>query len=204
MASEPASTFPPGSTEAKKRRFLIAATGVVGGVGAVATAVPFVMSMFPSERAKAAGAPVDVDISKLEAGQKIDIEWRGKVVWVINRTPDMLSTLPKLDAQLADPKSEVPQQPAYAKNEHRSIKAPVFVAVGICTHLGCSPTFRKDIAPADLGPDWLGGFFCPCHQSKFDLAGRVYKGMPAPTNLVVPPHRYASDTLVVVGENPSA
>jgi ubiquinol-cytochrome c reductase iron-sulfur subunit len=184
-----------------KRRFLIGATGVVGGVGAVAAAVPFVMSFFPSERAKAAGAPVEIDISKLEPGQKIDVEWRGKVCWIVQRTPDMLATLPKLTERLADATSRQDQQPAYARNEHRSIKPGVWIAVGICTHLGCSPTFRKDIAPADLGPDWLGGFFCPCHQSKFDLAGRVYRSMPAPTNLVVPPHKYLSDSKVLIGDD---
>ena len=184
-----------------KRRFLIGATGVVGGVGAVAAAVPFVMSFFPSERAKAAGAPVEIDISKLEPGQKIDVEWRGKVCWIVQRTPDMLATLPKLTERLADAASGQDQQPAYARNEHRSIKPGVWIAVGICTHLGCSPTFRKDIAPADLGPDWLGGCFCPCHQSKFDLAGRVYKSMPAPTNLVVPPHKYLSDSKVLIGDD---
>lgn len=185
-----------------KRRFLIGATSVVGGIGAVAAATPFVMSLWPSERAKAAGAPIEVDVSKIEAGQKIDVEWRGKVVWLINRTQTMLESLPKLDAKVADPNSNVPQQPAYCKNEHRSIKPALLVAVGICTHLGCSPTFRKEIAPADLGSDWLGGFFCPCHQSKFDLAGRVYKGVPAPTNLVVPPHRYdAAGTRVTIGED---
>ena len=185
-----------------KRRFLIGATSVVGGIGAVAAATPFVMSLWPSERAKAAGAPIEVDVSKIEAGQKIDVEWRGKVVWLINRTQTMLESLPKLDAKVADPNSNVPQQPAYCKNEHRSIKPALLVAVGICTHLGCSPTFRKEIAPADLGADWLGGFFCPCHQSKFDLAGRVYKGVPAPTNLVVPPHRYdAAGTRVTIGED---
>ena len=184
-----------------KRRFLIGATGVVGGVGAVAAAVPFVMSFFPSERAKAAGAPVEIDISKLEPGQKIDVEWRGKVCWIVQRTPDMLATLPKLTERLADATSSQDQQPAYARNEHRSIKPGVWIAVGICTHLGCSPTFRKDIAPADLGPDWLGGFFCPCHQSKFDLAGRVYRSMPAPTNLVVPPHKYLSDSKVLIGDD---
>lgn len=184
-----------------KRRFLIGATGVVGGVGAAAAAVPFVMSFFPSERAKAAGAPVEIDISKLEPGQKIDVEWRGKVCWIVQRTPDMLATLPKLTERLADPASGQDQQPAYARNEHRSIKPGVWIAVGICTHLGCSPTFRKDIAPADLGPDWLGGFFCPCHQSKFDLAGRVYRSMPAPTNLVVPPHKYLSDSKVLIGDD---
>ncbi|MBK6807150.1 MAG: ubiquinol-cytochrome c reductase iron-sulfur subunit [Betaproteobacteria bacterium] len=184
-----------------KRRFLIGATGVVGGVGAAAAAVPFVMSFFPSERAKAAGAPVEIDISKLEPGQKIDVEWRGKVCWIVQRTPDMLATLPKLTERLADAASRQDQQPAYARNEHRSIKPGVWIAVGICTHLGCSPTFRKDIAPADLGPDWLGGFFCPCHQSKFDLAGRVYRSMPAPTNLVVPPHKYLSDSKVLIGDD---
>ncbi len=184
-----------------KRRFLIGATGVVGGVGAVAAAVPFVMSFFPSERAKAAGAPVEIDISKLEPGQKIDVEWRGKVCWIVQRTPDMLASLPKLTERLADPASRQEQQPTYARNEHRSIKPGVWIAVGICTHLGCSPTFRKDVAPADLGPDWLGGFFCPCHQSKFDLAGRVYKSMPAPTNLVVPPHKYLSDSKVLIGDD---
>jgi ubiquinol-cytochrome c reductase iron-sulfur subunit len=189
------------TVDENKRRFLIGATSVVGGVGAVMVATPFVMSLFPSERAKAAGAPIEVDISKLESGQKIDVEWRGKVVWVINRTPAMLETLPKLDSKVVDPNSNVSQQPANCKNEHRSIKDNVLVMIGICTHLGCSPTFRPEVGPADLGADWLGGFFCPCHQSKFDLAGRVFKGMPAPTNLVVPPHKYLSDTRILIGED---
>ena len=193
-----------GTVDQGKRRFLIAGTGVVGGIGVISTATPFVMSLFPSERAKAAGAPVEVDISKIESGQKIDIEWRGKVVWLINRTPAMLAGLPKLDPTLADPNSNSSQQPADCKNEHRSVKDAIWVAVGICTHLGCSPTYRPDVAPADLGPDWLGGFFCPCHQSKFDLAGRVYKGVPAPTNLVIPPHKYLSDTRVRIGEDAKA
>jgi ubiquinol-cytochrome c reductase iron-sulfur subunit len=184
-----------------KRRFLIGATSVVGGIGVAAAATPFVASFFPSERAKAAGAPVEVDISKIEPGQKIDVEWRGKVVWIVSRTQQMLDTLPKLDARLADPKSDVDHQPPYCKNEYRSIKPTLWIAVGICTHLGCSPTFRPEVAPADLGGDWLGGFFCPCHQSKFDLAGRVFAGVPAPTNLIVPPHRYATDTKIVVGED---
>jgi ubiquinol-cytochrome c reductase iron-sulfur subunit len=188
----------------KRRRFLVGATAVVGGVGAATAVAPFVMSFWPSERAKAAGAPVTIDISKVEPGQKINVEWRGKVCWVINRTPEMLANLPKIDGRLADPKSEVDHQPAYCKNETRSIKPNVFVAVGICTHLGCSPTFRPELAPADLGADWLGGFFCPCHQSKFDLAGRVFAGVPAPTNLVVPPHRYATDSSVVIGEDTKA
>jgi ubiquinol-cytochrome c reductase iron-sulfur subunit len=182
-----------------KRRFLIGTTSVVGGIGTVAAATPFVMSMFPSERAKAAGAPVEQDIAKLEPGQQITVEWRGKVVWIINRTQPMLETLPKLDNRVADPKSEFLQQPVYCKNEYRSIKPEVFVAVGICTHLGCSPTYRPEVAPGDLGPEWLGGFFCPCYQSKFDLAGRVYKGVPAPTNLVIPPYRFLSDTKIEIG-----
>jgi len=187
-----------------KRRFLIGATGVVGGVGAIAAATPFVMSFFPSERARAAGAPVEVDISKIEPGQQISVEWRGRVCWIVQRTPEMLATLPKLTDRLADPNSRQDQQPDSCRNEHRSIKAPIWVAIGICTHLGCSPTYRRDVAPADLGADWLGGFFCPCHQSKFDLAGRVYRGMPAPTNLVVPPHKYLTDTKIVIGEDAKA
>jgi ubiquinol-cytochrome c reductase iron-sulfur subunit len=157
--------------------------------------------MLPSERAKAAGAPVEVDITKLEPGMLLLVEWRGKVVWVLNRTSEMLATLKKVDSELADPKSEKPQQPAYAKNDTRAIKPQYLVVEGVCTHLGCSPVFRKDIAPADLGPDWLGGFFCPCHGSKFDLAGRVYKHVPAPTNLVVPPHVYLSDTTLLIGSD---
>jgi len=187
-----------------KRRFLLAATTVVGGIGVVAATAPFLISLAPSERAKAAGAPVDIDIAKLEPGQKIDVEWRGKVVWVINRTPTMLASLPKMDARLLDPNSDSSQQPTYCKNEKRSIKPTVWVAVGICTHLGCSPTYRPEVAPMDLGADWLGGFFCPCHQSKFDLAGRVFKGVPAPANLVIPPHKYLSDTRIVIGEDTKA
>jgi ubiquinol-cytochrome c reductase iron-sulfur subunit len=184
-----------------RRRFLIAATSIAGGIASIGVATPFVMSMLPSERAKAAGAPVEVDITKLEPGMLLLVEWRGKVVWVLNRTSEMLATLKKVDTELADPKSEKPQQPAYAKNDTRSIKPQYLVVEGVCTHLGCSPVFRKDIAPADLGADWLGGFFCPCHGSKFDLAGRVYKHVPAPTNLVVPPHVYLSDTTLLIGSD---
>ncbi|SFH53364.1 ubiquinol-cytochrome c reductase iron-sulfur subunit [Nitrosospira sp. Nsp14] len=184
-----------------RRRFLIAATSIAGGIASIGVATPFVMSMMPSERAKAAGAPVEVDISKLEPGMLLLVEWRGKVVWVLDRTPEMLANLKKLDSQMADPKSEKPQQPAYAKNDTRSIKPEFLVVEGVCTHLGCSPVYRKDIAPADLGADWLGGFFCPCHGSKFDLAGRVYKHVPAPTNLVVPPHVYLSDNLLLIGSD---
>lgn len=184
-----------------RRRFLTVATSAAGGVAAAAVATPFVLSFFPSERAKAAGAPVEVDISKLEAGQKINVEWRGKPVWVVNRTPEQVKNLPKLDGKLVDPASEAPQQPDYCKNPHRSIKPEILVAVGICTHLGCSPTFRPDLAPADLGPEWLGGFYCPCHGSKFDLAARVYSGVPAPKNMEIPPHKYLSDTRLLVGDD---
>ena len=184
-----------------RRRFLTVATSAAGGVAAAAVATPFVLSFFPSERAKAAGAPVEVDISKLEAGQKINVEWRGKPVWVVNRTPEQVKNLAKLDGKLVDPKSEAPQQPEYCKNAHRSIKPEILVAVGICTHLGCSPTFRLDLAPADLGPEWLGGFYCPCHGSKFDLAARVYSGVPAPSNMEIPPHKYLSDTRLLVGDD---
>lgn len=184
-----------------RRRFLIAATSIAGGIAGVAVATPFMMSMMPSERAKAAGAPVEVDISKVEPGMLLLVEWRGKVVWVLNRTPEMLADLKKLDGQVSDPKSEKDQQPKYAQNETRSIKPAILVVEGVCTHLGCSPVYRKDIAPADLGADWLGGFFCPCHGSKFDLAGRVYKSVPAPTNLVVPPHLYLSDTTLLIGSD---
>jgi ubiquinol-cytochrome c reductase iron-sulfur subunit len=182
-----------------RRRFLITATSVAGGVASVAWATPFILSMMPSERAKAAGAPVEVDISKLEPGMLLLVEWRGKVVWVLSRTPEMLASLTKLDSKLADPNSEKDQQPEYAQNLTRSIRPEILVTTGVCTHLGCSPVFRKEIAPADLGPDWLGGFFCPCHGSKFDLAGRVYKNVPAPTNLLVPPHTYLSENVLLIG-----
>ncbi len=183
-----------------RRRFLTATATVVGGVGAAFMAVPFLKSWAPSERAQAAGAPVEADISKLEAGQMLTVEWRGKPVWIVRRSQPMLDALPALDGELRDPKSDVTeQQPGYAKNEYRSLKPEYLVLVGICTHLGCSPTFRPEVAPADLGPDWKGGFFCPCHGSRFDLAGRVFKGVPAPTNLEVPPYKYLSDSRVLVG-----
>ena len=184
-----------------RRRFLTAATTVVGGVGVAFALVPFFSSMQPRAKARAAGAPVRADISKLEEGQMIRVKWRGKPVWVVKRTPDMLDTLPTLDDQLRDPTSQESEQPKYAQNEVRSIKPEILVAIGICTHLGCSPTYRPDVAPADLGADWMGGFFCPCHGSRFDIAGRVYAGVPAPTNLPVPPHRYLSDTEILIGED---
>ena len=188
----------------KKRRLLTAATSVVGAVGVGFALVPFVASMQPSAKAKALGAPAEADISKLEPGQMLRVKWRGQPVWVVYRTEQNLKDLPTLDGDLADPASQVPQQPSYCKNPVRSRKPQFFVAVGICTHLGCSPTFRPDVAPADLGPAWKGGFFCPCHGSRFDLAGRVYKGVPAPTNLVVPPYRYLSDTLILIGDDGGA
>ncbi len=184
-----------------RRRFLTATTSVVGGVGAAFVAWPFLASLKPSARAKAAGAPVEVDISKVESGQRITVEWRGKPVWIVRRTPDALQALPTLNDTLLDPNSESDQQPAYAQNVTRSIKEEVLVVVGICTHLGCSPTYRPEFAPADLGPDWKGGFFCPCHGSRFDLSGRVFAGVPAPLNLVVPPHQYLSDTTILIGED---
>lgn len=185
-----------------RRRFLTTTTSVVGGIGVVAVAVPFVSYMNPSDRARAAGAPVEADISKLEEGQLITVKWRGKPVWVLRRTQQMLDNLPTLDPMLKDPKSEqTSQQPAYAKNEDRSIKPNYWLSIGICTHLGCSPTFRPEVAPADLGPKWKGGFFCPCHGSRFDLAGRVYDGVPAQLNLQIPPHQYTSDTVILVGDD---
>ena len=185
-----------------RRRFLTAATTVVGGVGAAYVATPFVLSMEPSARAQAAGAPVEADISKLEPGQQITVQWRGKPVWIVRRSKKMLDTLPTLDGELLDPKSdEVSQQPPYAKNEYRSIKPEHLVLIGICTHLGCSPSYRPELAPPDLGPEWKGGFFCPCHGSRYDLAGRVYSGVPAPLNLKVPPYMYLSDSRILVGEH---
>ncbi|WP_313951593.1 ubiquinol-cytochrome c reductase iron-sulfur subunit [Accumulibacter sp.] len=184
------------------RRRLVVATAAVGGAGALVALVPFLSSMLPSERAKAAGAPVEVDIGNLEVGQMMTVEWRGKPVWIINRTPPMLETLPELNGQVADPHSDKDQQPEYCKNETRSIKPEFMVVVGICTHLGCSPTAKFKHGPADgMASDWLGGFFCPCHGSTFDFAGRVFKNKPAPDNLEVPPHMYLSDTRILIGEH---
>ncbi len=190
--------------DTSRRRFLTAATSVVGAVGAGAVAVPFISSMQPSARAQAAGAPVEADFSKLEPGSKVTVEWRGKPVWIVRRTEQALKDLPTLDDKLRDPESKVDQQPIYCQNEYRSIKPEYLITVGICTHLGCSPTYRPEIAPADLGPEWKGGFFCPCHGSTFDLAGRVYQGVPAPTNLVVPPYMYLDETRVVIGNDEGA
>ncbi len=189
-----------------RRRFLIAATTAVGAVGAGFAAMPFVMSLRPSAKTQAAGAPIEVDISKIEEGSLIVREWRGKPVWIVKRTETNLAELSSLNDKLSDPNSEVTsQQPDYAKNLARSIKPEYLVVIGICTHLGCSPTHIKkgDAAGADIDDDWKGGFFCPCHGSKFDLAGRVYQGVPAPTNLVVPPYTYLSNTRILVGVDSS-
>ena len=193
------------SADPKKRRFLVNATSAVGSVGAVVAVSPFVFSMFPSERAKAAGAPVEVDISKLEPGMLLTVEWRSQPVWILHRTKEMLERLAKDNQQLSDPDCNVIQQPGYAKNAFRAKKEheAVLVVVGLCTHLGCSPTFRKEIGPADLGSDWPGGFYCPCHGSKFDLSARVFAGSPAPKNLLVPPHSYLSETKLLIGEDKS-
>ena len=188
-----------------RRRFLTLTTSVVGAVGAGFAAVPFLASLAPSERAKALGAPVKVDISKLEPGQMVITVWRRQPIWVVRRTPDMLKSLGEVSSQLSDPESEVNQQPDYIKKtgEARAIKPEYMVLRGICTHLGCSPKFRPETPAPEIAADWKGGFFCPCHGSKFDLSGRVYAGVPAPTNLVVPPHRYESDSVVVIGEDPT-
>ncbi len=189
-----------GGTNDGRRRFLTAATSVVGAAGVVGLAVPFVGSWNPSARARAAGAPVKINIGSIEPGQMITEEWRGKPVYVVRRTQEALDSIGKLDEQVLDPGSEVPQQPDYAKNEGRSIKPEYLILIGLCTHLGCAPMYRPDVGAEDLGgEEWLGGFFCPCHGSKFDLAGRVYKSVPAPTNLEVPPHSYESASVVVIG-----
>ena len=193
--------------DSSKRTWIIT-SACAGAVGGVATAVPFVSTFQPSERAKAAGAAVEVDISALKPGEKVTVEWRGKPVWIIKRTPEQLAELPKLDGQLADPKSErKPSEltPEYARNEARSIKPEIFVGVGICSHLGCSPSDKFQTgAQASLPDDWKGGFLCPCHGSTFDMAGRVFKNKPAPDNLEVPPHMYLSDTRLLIGEDKKA
>ena len=182
-----------------RRRFLTAATVVVGAVGTAAVAVPFLGSWSPSARAKSAGAPVQANIGKLEPGQQIIIKWRGKPVWVVRRDENALATLPKVTDLLCDPESDESKQPEYAKNEYRSRKAEFLIVEGICTHLGCSPTYQPEITT-----DFEGGFFCPCHGSKFDLAGRVYSGVPAPTNLTIPPHYFVSDDVILIGEDGAA
>ncbi|SJZ86040.1 ubiquinol-cytochrome c reductase iron-sulfur subunit [Novilysobacter spongiicola] len=189
-----------------RRRFLTATTAVVGAVGAGFVAVPFIKSWSPSERAKLAGAPITVDISALEEGQRLVHEWRGQPIWIVRRSQQALQILPTLDDQLRDPMSENPeQQPAYvlgSNPELRSIKPEVSVLVGLCTHLGCSPEMKAEIRPEPFDANWKGGYFCPCHKSKFDMSGRVYEGVPAPTNLVVPPHHYVDDNTIVIGVDP--
>lgn len=185
-----------------RRRFLTVATSVVGGAGAVAAAVPFIASWNPSARARIAGAPVEMRIDKIEPGQLVRSEWRGSPVWVIRRTPEMLKSLSLTDDRVRDPDSDQPQQPDYAKNQHRSIDPEWFVAVGICTHLGCSPQYLPRNFTSMDGID--SGFFCPCHGSRFDIAGRVFQGVPAPTNLVVPPHYFVDDSTILIGEDEGA
>jgi len=185
----------------KTRRNLIVATAAVSGVAGAGVAVPFAWSWWPSERAKAAGGPVEADISRLVPGELAVVEWRGKPVWIMRRTKEMLDGVRKADDKVTDPKSEVAAQPDYAKNENRSIKPEFLVLVGICSHLGCSPQSKPAEAKAEMGADWAGGFLCACHGSKFDLAGRVYKGAPAPINLEVPPHSYLSDGTILIGED---
>ena len=183
-----------------RRRFLTATTAVVGAVGAGFVAVPFIKSWNPSARAKLAGAPVTADISALAEGQRLVLEWRGQPIWIVRRSQAILQALPTLVDQLRDPKSEnLDQQPEYANNPTRSIKPEVSVLVGLCTHLGCSPEMKAEIKPEPFDANWKGGYFCPCHKSKFDMAGRVFQGVPAPTNLVVPPHFYENDNTIVIG-----
>jgi ubiquinol-cytochrome c reductase iron-sulfur subunit len=185
----------------KTRRNLVIATSVVGGAASVAAAVPFVVSMWPSERAKAAGAPVEADISRIAPGELAVIEWRGKPVWIIRRTKDMIESLKAVEPRLTDPLSKSSEQPKYAENEYRSAKPELMVMEGVCTHLGCSPQLKSAEAKAEMGADWVGGFYCPCHGSKFDFAGRVFRGAPAPTNLKVPPYTFLSDNTLVIGED---
>jgi ubiquinol-cytochrome c reductase iron-sulfur subunit len=183
------------------RRNLLIGTSLAGGAAAVGAAVPFVLSMLPSERAKAAGAPVEVDLSKIAPGQLEVVEWRGKPVWVIRRTKEMLDSLKGVEERLSDPASKSSEQPQYAENEFRSAKPELMVMEGVCTHLGCSPQLRPADAKAEMGGDWTGGFYCPCHGSKFDYAGRVFRGAPAPTNLKVPPYTFLSDNTLLIGED---
>lgn len=188
-----------------RRRFLTASTAVVGGVGTAFAAVPFIAAWFPSAKAVAAGAPVAADISKLEVGGQLVVAWRGRPIFIVRRSPEMLATLEGEKDRLKDPDSSVPeQQPEFAKNPHRSLKPDILVLVGSCTHLGCSPKLHTEVRPQAWDAEWKGGYYCPCHNSKFDLAGRVYEGSPAPTNLAVPPYRFESDTRVIIGETEGA
>jgi ubiquinol-cytochrome c reductase iron-sulfur subunit len=186
----------------KKRRWLIVTTVAAGAAASAGVAAPFLLSWFPSARALAAGAPVEVSIDKLELGQQITIEWRGKPIWVLRRTKEMIEGLAKVDPLLVDPESTASVQPTYVKGRGRAIKDEYFICEGVCTHLGCSPTLKKEVgAASDMGLDWPGGYYCPCHNSRFDLAARVFKGSPAPANLKIPPHRYQTDAVIVIGED---
>lgn len=185
----------------ESRRNLVVASATAGGAAIVGAALPFAATMLPSERAKAMGAPVEADISALQPGELQIMEWRGKPVWILRRTKEMIEGVKKSAANVADPGSDVPLQPDYAKNELRSIKEEFVVLEGVCSHLGCSPQFKGLDARAEMGADWNGGFYCPCHGSKFDLAGRVYKGVPAPVNLAVPPYTYLSETKILIGDD---
>jgi ubiquinol-cytochrome c reductase iron-sulfur subunit len=182
-----------------RRRLLLGTTAVGGAVAGVGVAVPYIASWNPSERAKAAGAPAKADIGQLEPGQQLIVAWRGKPVWIVRRSQETLDNLAKLNDRLSDPQSVVPQQPAYAQNEYRSQRPEILVLEGVCTHLGCSPKYRPDVEAQPFDSEWLGGFYCPCHGSRFDLAGRVFSGVPAPTNLVVPPHKYVGDSVIIIG-----
>lgn len=187
-----------GGLDATRRR-LVVATSAVGGMAIAAAAIPFVASMAPSARTRAAGAPVEADAARLAPGEMATVEWRGKPVWILHRTPEMIASLRRDTGQLLDPRSTRPQQPEYCRNDLRAIRPEYWVALALCTHLGCIPTVRREVAPADLGPDWPGGYYCPCHGSKFDFAGRVYRNVPAPLNLEIPRHRFLSGTRLLIG-----
>lgn len=193
-----------GGVDTSRRRFLTAATSAVGGAGVAAAAYPFLASLQPSAREEARGAPVEVDVSKLEPGGLMTVEWRSKPIWIVRRTEAMLESLDEHAEVLRDPKSKESQQPSYAANRHRSIRPEILVLVAICTHLGCIPSYRPEHPAPDIHSVWDGGFFCPCHGSMYDLAGRVYQGVPAPLNLPVPPHRFAGESVLVVGEDKGA
>ena len=184
-----------------RRRVLTLMTAAAGGIGVVAVAFPFLASLKPSARAQALGAPIEVDVSKIEAGQRITVEWRGKPIYIVRRTPEALAELDGLASRLRDPESNASDQPQYAHNVYRSLEPEIFVVIGVCTHLGCAPLYRPEVGAADIGSDWPGGFFCPCHGSRFDLAGRVFQGVPAPLNLAVPPYRFVGDSLLVIGDD---
>jgi len=189
----------------KRRKFLLGSTVALGGIGVAAASVPFLSSMLPNAKTQAAGVPIEVDVSQMKEGEQLTVEWRGKPVWIVRRTQAQLATLKltQLIQQLRDPNSKLVQQPPYADNEYRSINPEYLVLIGVCTHLGCSPTYRPDVGAQDLGADWEGGFFCSCHGSRFDMAGRVFKHVPAPTNLVVPPYTFIRDKVILIGAGSS-